>query len=161
MPAKDKKKYMPPFIISASELSFILLFFFIIVGSGAQSIDRIDMPFKNASTTTNSPQAPVRAEIYAESPQGDSSHMALIYEGEKPDTLFLIIGRADLAEADAFTGIRDNIAGFIAAHRLNPDSTSVDIYSSAYSYYGLVAITLAACNQLEYPCNLVYRTEEN
>jgi hypothetical protein len=160
MSANNKNKYMTPFVIGASDLSFILLFFFIMIGAGVQKIEKIEMPFKTSDVTSEVTEAPFRVEIYADSENTDFSRMAVIFTSEEPDTLFLSIGRKDLAGTEAFSNIRDNMASFITAKGVNPDSTSIDVYSSAYSYYGLIAITLAACNQLEYPCNLVYKTEE-
>jgi len=160
MSAKNKNKYMTPFIIGASDLSFILVFFFIMIGAGVQKIEKIEMPFKTSDATSEVKEAPFRVEIYASSENTDSSRMALIFCKEEPDTLYLTIGSKAMAGTEAFSNIRDNIANFITTKGVDPDSTSIDVYSSAYSYYGLIAITLAACNQLEYPCNLVYKTEE-
>jgi len=161
MSANGKNKYMTPFIIGASDLAFILLFFFIMIGSGVQKIEKIEMPFKASNDSDRIQEAPFRIEIYPEDAESDSSHMTLIFNGDQPDTLYLSIGKDDLTGMDAFLAIRENIAGFIEQRQANPDSTAIDVYSSTFSYYGLIAITLAACNHLEYPCNLVYRTEES
>ena len=155
------KKYMTPFIIGASDLSFILLFFFIIIGSGVQKVEKIEMPFKTSEDNADMKKAPFRIEIYADDETPDSSRMSIIFERENPDTLQLTIGKDALATTDAFMEIKNRIAGFINTKELPADSTFIDVYSSTYSYYGMIAITLAACNQLEYPCNLVYRTEES
>ena len=160
MSRNNKNKYMTPFIIGASDLAFILLFFFIMIGSGVQTIEKIEMPFKATEKSSDIQKAPFRIEIYAEQENSDSCMMTIIYDKEFTDTMYLGIEKSDLADATAFTMLRTTIADFIAAKPVEKDSTSIDVYSSVYSYYGLIAITLAACNQLEYPCNLVYRTEE-
>ncbi len=160
MSDNSKKKYMTPFIIGVSDLAFILLFFFIMIGSGVQKIEKIEMPFKTSDNNNEVIRAPFRIEIYAEEENMDSSRMALIFEKEQTDTLFLQVGRKDLSDTDAFLNIKQTIAHFVSTKNVPADSTIIDVYSSTYSYYGLIAITLAACNQLEYPCNLVYRTEE-
>jgi len=155
------KKYMTPFIIGASDLAFILLFFFIIIGSGVQKIEKIEMPFKTSEDDAEIEKAPFRIEIYADDQTPDSSRMAIIFEKENADTLHLTIGKDALATTEAFLQIKNQIAGFIDTKSIPVDSTSIDVYSSTYSYYGMIAITLAACNQLAYPCNLVYQTEES
>lgn len=155
------KKYMTPFIIGASDLAFILLFFFIIIGSGVQKIEKIEMPFKTTENDADIQKAPFRIEIYSDEQSPDSSRMSIIFERENADTLQLTIGKDALATTDAFVEIKNRIAAFIDTKAIPADSTAIDVYSSTYSYYGMIAITLAACNQLEYPCNLVYRTEES
>jgi hypothetical protein len=161
MSEKQKSKYMTPFIIGASDLAFILLFFFIMIGSGIQKIEKIEMPFKTPDQNTQLQKSPFRIEIYAEQNGSDSSRMAIIFNKESADTLYLMVSRRDLASTDAFLSIKNNISGFVQSKNVPLDSTMIDLYSSSYSYYGLIAITLAACNQLDYPCNLVYRTEES
>jgi len=161
MSEKQKSKYMTPFIIGASDLAFILLFFFIMIGSGIQKIEKIEMPFKTPDQNAQLQKSPFRIEIYAEQNGSDSSRMAIIFNKESADTLYLMVSRQDLASTDAFLSIKNNIYGFVQSKNVPLDSTIIDLYSSSYSYYGLIAITLAACNQLEYPCNLVYRTEES
>jgi len=160
MSANKKSKYMTPFIIGASDLAFILLFFFIMIGSGVQTIDKIEMPFKTSNNNSEVQQAPFRIEIYAEQENIDSCYLAVIHNADLPDTLYMVLEKNALADVTAFAILRDNLQKFIETKKVEIDSMSVDVYSSAYSYYGLIAITLAACNQLEYPCNLVYRTEE-
>ncbi len=160
MSAKLKNKYMTPFIIGASDLAFILLFFFIMIGSGVQKVEKIEMPLKTPDESMEVKKSPFRIEIYAEGENTDSSRMALIFNSDVPDTVYMMVGKKDLSSTQAFMGIKNSIQEFVQAKNIPLDSTNIDLYSSTYSYYGLIAITLAACNQLEYPCNLVYRTEE-
>jgi hypothetical protein len=161
MSRNGKNKFMTPFIIGGSDLAFILLFFFIMIGTGVQKIEKIEMPFKTSRNNEQVKEAQFRIEIYPDEQNADSSRMAMIYNGEEGDTLYMTIGRNDLSSSDAFLNLKDMIAGFVANRNINPDSTSIDVFSSTFSYYGLIAITLAACSQLEYPCNLVYRTEDS
>jgi len=154
------KRYLTPYIIGASDLAFILLFFFIMVGTGAQKTERIEMPFKKAAAVTNDTQAPYRVEIYDRSSESDSSKMALIFDrSETPETIFVALGNDILAKPAGYKEVASIISGFMGQHPMEQDSIRVDIFSSAYSYYGIIAIAIAACNELEYPCNLVYRTE--
>jgi hypothetical protein len=154
------KKYITPYIIGASDLAFILLFFFIMVGSGSQKLERIEMPYKSATAADKNTQSPFRIEIYERSSGVDSSRMALIFNTpEDPDTLYVTIDNQSLSQRDAYELALSHISGFIEGKECGADSVRVDIFSSAYSYYGLIAIAIAACNELQYPCNLVYRAE--
>lgn len=158
--SSNNKKYLTPYIIGASDLAFILLFFFIIVGSGAQKLERIEMPYKQANAVDKITQSPFRFEIYEKDRAADSCRMALIFERSvPPETLFVTIDNQSLAQVDGYRLITDQIWDFVSTRESLPDSVKIDIFSSAYSYYGLIAITIAACNQLDYPCNLVYRTD--
>ncbi len=151
---------MTPYIIGASDLAFILLFFFIVVGQGSQKLENIEMPHKEATTARPETQAPFRIEVYDQSATSDSSRMAVIFTRAEPnETLFVSVDNRDLAEAGAYSAVFDNVSDFIASRPVETDSVRVDVFSSAYSYYGLIALAVAACNQLQYPCNLVYRTE--
>ena len=161
MSRNGKNKYMTPFIIGGSDLAFILLFFFIMIGTGVQKIEKIEMPFKTSQNNEQVKEAQFRIEIYPEGESADSSRMSMIYNGEERDTIFMTVRRDDLGSASAFLNLKDRIAEFVMTKNINPDSTTIDVFSSTFSYYGLIAITLAACNQLEYPCNLVYRTEDS
>jgi hypothetical protein len=160
MSARSKKNSVTPYIIGASDLAFILLFFFIVVGQGSEKLERIEMPHKQSTTTRPDTQAPFRIEIYDQSKQSDSSRMAVIFTRAKPnETLFVAIDNADLARTSAYSNIFDNVSNFIGSKDVESDSVRVDVFSSAYSYYGLIALAVAACNQLQYPCNLVYRAD--
>jgi len=154
------KRHLTPYIIGASDLAFILLFFFIMVGTGAQKLETIEMPYKRAASVAQSTQSPFRIEIYEKSQTADSSRMALIFErAEPPETLYISLDDISLAQANSYETIASEFYSFIDNKQLQPDSIRIDVFSSAYSYYGLIAITIAACNELQYPCNLVYRTE--
>lgn len=160
MSDRKGKKYITPYIIGASDLAFILLFFFIMVGSGSQKLERIEMPYKNASTVDKIQRSPFRIEIYDKSESADSSLMSFIFEKSGiTDTLYMTIDNESLSGSEAYQLMRSRIFGFVEGREIEADSIRVDIFSSAYSYYGLIAITLAACNELQYPCNLVYRAE--
>ena len=160
MSTRSKKNSVTPYIIGASDLAFILLFFFIVVGQGSQKLERIEMPHKQATMSKPETQAPFRIEIYDQSQKADSSRMAVIFtRAEPPETLFVRVNNADLAETNAYSTVFDNVSDFIASKGVESDSVRVDVFSSAYSYYGLIALAVAACNQLEYPCNLVYRAD--
>ena len=160
MSENRNKRYITPYIIGASDLAFILLFFFIMVGSGSQKLERIEMPYKKASTVDRMTQSAFRIEIYDKSEGVDSSPMSLIFNrSEKPDTLYVTIDNEALSGSYAYELMLSHISGFVEDKELDADSIRVDIFSSAYSYYGLIAITLAVCNELQYPCNLVYRAD--
>ena len=152
---------MTPYIIGASDLAFILLFFFIMVGSGLQKQERIEMPYKRSANAVDKiTEAPFRIEIYDKGTNSDSSRMAIIFDrATPPDTLYILVDNNSLAQPEAYEMISERLAGFIQQKEVAVDSMRIDIFSSAYSYYGLIAIAIAACNQLEYPCNLVYRTK--
>ena len=160
MSSSRSKKFLTPYIIGASDLAFILLFFFIMVGSGSQKLERIDMPYKSASAVNNQTQAPFRVEIYERTDGSDTSRLALIFDrAEPPETLFVSVDNNGLSEPTAYNTLVSEISGFVSQWDVESDSIRVDIFSSAFSYYGVIAIAIAACNQLEYPCNLVYKTE--
>ncbi|MBU1318243.1 MAG: hypothetical protein KKG33_13170 [candidate division Zixibacteria bacterium] len=160
MSTSNNKRYLTPYIIGASDLAFILLFFFIIVGSGAQRVERIDMPYKQANAVDKTTQSPFRVEIYEKDVTSDSCRMAFIFERSMPpETLFVTIDNQSLAEVGGYQQITGQLGEFVQTREAVADSIRIDIFSSAYSYYGLIAITIAACNQLDYPCNLVYRTD--
>jgi len=157
---KRNKRYITTYIIGASDLAFILLFFFIMVGSGSQKLERIEMPYKKASAVDRITQSPFRIEIYERSATADSSRMALIFDRlEQPETLYVTIRDESLSASDAYEMMVSRLSGFIDDKDFDADSIRVDIFSSAYSYYGLIAIAIAACNELQYPCNLVYRAD--
>ena len=42
---QNNKKFMAPVIIGVSDLAFVLLFCFIVLGTGAQRLTVIDLPF--------------------------------------------------------------------------------------------------------------------
>lgn len=160
MSSNRSKKFLTPYIIGASDLAFILLFFFIMVGSGSQRLERIDMPYKSASAVDQETQAPFRVEIYEKSESSDTSRLALIFDRtQPPETVFVSIDNNTLSEPTAYNNLVNEISGFVSKWDIESDSVRVDIFSSAFSYYGVIAIAIAACNQLEYPCNLVYKTE--
>jgi len=130
------------------------------VGSGSQKLERIDMPYKSASAVNNQTQAPFRVEIYERTDESDTSRLALIFDrAEPPETLFISVDNSNLSEPTAYNELVHELSGFVSKWDVESDSIRVDIFSSAFSYYGVIAIAIAACNQLEYPCNLVYKTE--
>lgn len=157
MPIRRQRRNITPFVVSASDLAFIMLFFFIIVGNGTAKIDRIEMPYKQASREMDESTSPFRIEVYDQSRQSDTSRMAVIYQNEPPETAFVSIDNTALAESDAYKLVAERMADFIASHSVNSDTVRVDVFSSAHAYYGLVALAVAACNSLQYPCNLIYR----
>lgn len=160
MSDRKSKRYMAPFIVSASDLAFIMLFFFIIVGNGSTQVERIEMPYKTSSATGEESTAPFRIEIYDQNLQIDSSRLVLIHTtAQPPESAFVTIENSILANPDAHLFVRDRISEFISSRNIIMDSVRVDIFSSAHSYYGLVASAMAACYKLDYPCNLVYRAE--
>lgn len=160
MSDRKSKRYMAPFIVSASDLAFIMLFFFIVVGNGSTQVERIEMPYKTSSTTGEMSTAPFRIEIYDQNLQVDSSRLVLIHTtAVPPETVFVSVDNAILSNPDAHLFVRDRISEFISSKNIIMDSVRVDIFSSAHSYYGLVASAMAACYKLDYPCNLVYRAE--
>lgn len=160
MSDRKSKRYMAPFIVSASDLAFIMLFFFIIVGNGSTQVERIEMPYKTSSATGEESTAPFRIEIYDQNLQIDSSRFVLIHTtAQPPESAFVTIENSILANPDAHLFVRDRISEFISSRNIVMDSVRVDIFSSAHSYYGLVASAMAACYKLDYPCNLVYRAE--
>ncbi len=160
MSDRKSKRNMAPFIVSASDLAFIMLFFFIIVGNGSTQIERIEMPYKSSSQTGEEAAAPVRIEIYDQNSLVDSSRMVFILtNAQPPETSYVSVDNKILSDPDAHLLVRDRIFEFLASKEINPDSVRVDVYSSAHSYYGLVALAMAACYKLDYPCNLVYRAE--
>jgi hypothetical protein len=150
---------MTPYVISASDLAFILLFFFIVVGNGATQIERIEMPYMQSTQDQRESSAPFRIEIYDQLLQVDSSRMAVIFTREIPETMFVAVNNKILSQTDGYSLVLDNVSQFIQSRASDTDSVRVDVFSSAYSYYGLVALAVAACNRLQYPCNLVYRAE--
>ena len=160
MSSNRNKKYLTPYIIGASDLAFILLFFFIMVGTGAQKLETIEMPYKKAASVPQSTKSPFRIEIYEKKTEADASKMALIFERTSPpDTLYITLDDVSLAQANSYETIASEFSSFIDSKEMMPDSIRIDVFSSAYSYYGLIAITIAACNELQYPCNLVYRAK--
>jgi hypothetical protein len=157
---RNSKGFITPYVIGASDLAFILLFFFIVVGGGTKRIDKIEMPHKQASASEEPTRAPFRIEIYDDRQVSDSCNMTLIYEQDAVlETLYVAIGGDLISEADGYRLLERSLSDFVAAFDVPEDSVRFDIFSSAYSYYGLVAISVAACNHLNYRCNLVYRTE--
>ncbi|MCC6964077.1 MAG: hypothetical protein IT585_12555 [candidate division Zixibacteria bacterium] len=160
MSARRNKRNMAPFIVSASDLAFIMLFFFIIVGNGSTQVERIEVPFKQASAQAAESQTPFRIEVYDQDRQVDSSRMALIYNlADPPETLFVSVDNRLLQESGGYTFVHDQITRFLGERAIGADSASVDVFSGAHSYYGLVALAVASCQSLQYPCNLVYRAE--
>jgi hypothetical protein len=158
--SKKKKGFITPYVIGASDLAFILLFFFIVVGGGPKKIEKIEMPHKQASATEEPTRAPFRIEIYDDTQVSDSCNMTVIYEQDASiETLYVAIGGDLISEADGYKLLEQNLSEFVGTFDMPEDSIRFDIFSSAYSYYGLVAISVAACNHLNYRCNLVYRTE--
>ncbi len=160
MSKRNKKSFLTPYVIGASDLAFILLFFFIVVGGGPKKIEKIEMPHKRASATQEPTRAPFRIEIYDKIQAADSSIMTVIYEhSSPPETLYIVIENRMLSNADGYRLIEQNLSEFVETFEIEADSVRFDIFSSAYSYYGLIAISVAACNHLTFPCNLVYRTK--
>lgn len=160
MSGRKAKRYMAPFVVSASDLAFIMLFFFIIVGNGSTQVERIEMPYKSTSQVGEQAAAPFRIEIYDQDFQIDSSRMVLIHtSAEPPETSFVSVANTVLTSPNAHLFVRDRISEFLASRGVVADSVRFDVYSSAHSYYGLVAMAMAACYKLDYPCNLVYRAE--
>lgn len=160
MPGHRVKRNMAPFIVSASDLAFIMLFFFMIVGNGATEIERIEMPYKVSSQDGEESTAPFRIEIYDQNAQSDSSRMVLINtRTAPPDSHFVMIDNRLLADRSATGLIHERIDAFISQSGISPDSVRVDVFSAAHSYYGLVALAMASCYKSQYPCNLVYRAE--
>ena len=160
MSKRNKKSFLTPYVIGASDLAFILLFFFIVGGGGPKKIEKIEMPHKRASATQEPTRAPFRIEIYDKIQAADSSIMTVIYEhSSPPETLYIAIENRMLSNADGYRLIEQNLSEFVETFEIEADSVRFDIFSSAYSYYGLIAISVAACNHLTFPCNLVYRTK--
>ena len=160
MAGRKSKRNMAPFIVSASDLAFIMLFFFMIVGNGSTQVERIEMPYKESSAVGEEASSPFRIEIYDQDPAADSSQLVLIQaNATPPDTSYFSIDNRVLSDKEAQQVIREKISEFILSKGMSPDSVKVDVYSSARSYYGLAALALAACYKLDYPCHLVYRAE--
>jgi hypothetical protein len=157
---RNGKGFITPYVIGASDLAFILLFFFIVVGGSSKKIDKIEMPHKRASASKEPTRAPFRIEIYDNFQTADSCNMTLIFEKDAvPETLYVEIGDNLISKADGYRLLEQSLSRFVSNFDVPEDSVRFDIFSSVYSYYGLVAISLAACNHLNYPCNLVYRAE--
>lgn len=162
MSDRKSKRYMAPFIVSASDLAFIMLFFFIVVGNGRTQVEKVEMPYKEASSVGEQESSPLRIEIYDQDLASDSSRLVLIRTNVTPtETSFVAIDNKILGNREAQAVVRDHILQFVSSAGLNPDSMRVDVCSSARSYYGLAALAMAACYKLEYPCNLVYRADES
>jgi hypothetical protein len=155
-----KKGFLTPYVIGASDLAFILLFFFIVVGGGPRKIEKIEMPYKQSSMSYEPSKAPFRIEILDQGQPVDTCTILVIcVEETKPETLYVAITKDQLAEKTGYEIMGQNLSRFVTRFDIEQDSIRFDIFSSAYSYYGPVALSVAACNQLEYPCNLVYRTQ--
>ncbi len=160
MPASKAKRNMAPFVVSASDLAFIMLFFFMIVGNGATEVEKIEMPYKVSSQSGETSLAPIRIEIHDQNSASDSSRMLMIYtRAMPPETSFVSISSKILADPAGSGLVHQQIADFIDRTGVNSDSVSIDVFSAAHSYYGLVALAMASCYRLEYPCNLVYRAD--
>jgi hypothetical protein len=157
---RRKRSFITPYVIGASDLAFILLFFFIVVGGGPKKIEKIEMPFKQASMSNEPLRAPFRIEIYDQKQASDSCVMTVICtRAAVPDTLYIAIDKDELSERDGYMYMQERLSSFVQRFDMDQDSIHFDIFSSAYSFYGPVALSVAACNQLNYPCNLVYRTK--
>jgi hypothetical protein len=145
------------FIIGASDLAFVLLFFFMIVGSEADPHESIELPFKTVDSLPVVDPDTVPFKVY----------IARIDTLDKPNVVTLQRGGFSMewsyADSTLLTEwhhrqVARNIAAFVDSADITADSIRVAVYSHPNSYYGLVASVLAACRAIGYDAYIVFRT---
>jgi hypothetical protein len=150
---------MAPVIIGVSDLAFVLLFCFIVLGTGAQRMTVIDLPFGGRATPED-----LRTKFTVEierSANTSLSEMIVRYNGIPSESIKFSVSTENLSKQSAYVDLKyrlDRIFNKFADQ--DPKNRTVEIYSSVYSYYGLIAVTIAACNQLDYKVSLRYKSAE-
>jgi biopolymer transport protein ExbD len=155
----NNKKFMAPVIIGVSDLAFVLLFCFIVLGTGAQRMTVIDLPFGGRATVQDL-KTKFTVEIKRSS-NTSLSEMIVRYNGIPTESIRFTVSTENLSKQSAYQDLKmklDAIFGKFASE--DPKNRTVEIYSSVYSYYGLIAVTIAACNQLDYKVSLRYKSSE-
>lgn len=156
--ARKGRKYSFPTIIGVSDLAFILVFFFIVMGAGAQRLSVIDLPF-------GGPVAPAdfKTTYTLEITDEFSDQITVTYNGI-PTEVSVFTARTDnLHDITAFMEMKRNLWDIFKKYddRLTDRMRTVELYASVQSYYGLIAVTIAACNQLGYKVSLRYKNPES
>jgi hypothetical protein len=158
MNSKDGKSAIPLFVIGASDLAFVLLFFFMMAGGESVPMESLEMPFKAMVQDIDAvPDTMIfRIFIGELDSVADSSRLRLQYSS---DTI-LSYSNDDLLKPNLYRQVSADLADFAQGVDLVGDSIPVAIFGHPKSFHGFVSAVVAACRKNGYYSYLVFRLDE-
>jgi len=148
------------FIIGASDVAFVLIFFLIM--SGGQSVrpdsDTIEVPYKTATNPDVYDTSSSTIRIDIEQTDRAESRLSVSLESRPYLKAKWTFENAALLDSSLHMDVADRLQRFADSVGI-PDyrTPSVVVYGHPLSAYGMTASILAACETLEYECSLIYR----
>lgn len=147
------------FIMGASDLAFILLFFFMMVGGETQRVEPIRLPIKALDTASTEIDTTLPLEIRIDSLSASAAYSRMeVRYGEYVDTLSY--SNKMLATAELHAAVAEDLRVLVERLNLPNGPPEVAIYSDPEAFYGFVALVLAACKENNLECNLMYAIED-
>jgi len=160
MSGNNNSSSIKHYIIGASDLAFVLLFFFMVIGGEPETVEPVQLPTKTVEPDTFSTPEIVNAiKAFigpADTLSSDSSRLKLSFEGQPPLEDSMTWSNVNLARFELHNEISLYLQAFIQQCGIPEDSVRVDIYSDPVSFYGFIAGVIAACKKNQYDCFLMF-----